>query len=329
MKAIKNKKFSFIADEIARLEGYLGEFTAGLEGILRRAVEDTLMAGGKRIRPALFFICSMGDFYDTDYLLPAAASIELLHTASLIHDDIIDKARFRRGRETIHSIFDLDTAKYAGNYLFTCTFSMLNKYENPRILKEVSAAAQNLVKGEFDQIKTKKVLKQGEKMYFKKISEKTSSLFRFSCILGGILSNSSEAIITKLGKFGAYLGTSFQINDDLLDLDSRKNDVNIGKLTGNDVKQGNVTLPIIYALKDPLFRSRINRIFRQDVISRSDVEEVIDIFRKTDALDRTREKLSFYLKKARAAALSVSGQKRREGLLGLCDLFEQETSRGS
>ena len=180
----KKKLFSFLEDDIKSLEKYLKDFTGGLNGVLKKTVKNTLLAGGKRIRPGLFFICARGKSRNIDYLLPAAAAIEIIHTASLIHDDIIDKSLLRRGRETIHNIYDRDTAKFVGNFLFTQTFSLLNEYNNSKILEEMSAASQNLVRGEFDQIKTKKEIHQGERIYFKKINEKTSSLFKVSCALG-------------------------------------------------------------------------------------------------------------------------------------------------
>jgi len=113
-------------------------------------------------------ICARNENYNIDYLLPAAASIEIIHTASLIHDDIIDKSILRRGRKTIHNTYDKDTAKFVGDYLFTQTFSLLNNYENRKIPEEMSSAAQNLVKGEFDQLKTKRNLNQDEQVYFEK-----------------------------------------------------------------------------------------------------------------------------------------------------------------
>ena len=120
----------------------MGGGNANLEGILGEAVKSTLTAGGKRIRPSLFLICAKNENYNADYLLPAAASIEIIHAASLIHDDIIDKSILRRGKNTIHHTYDKDTAKFVGDYLFTHTFSLLNSYHNTRILEEMSEAAK-------------------------------------------------------------------------------------------------------------------------------------------------------------------------------------------
>jgi len=319
----KKKLFSFLKNDMSMLERYLEDFTSGLDGVLKKAVESTLLAGGKRIRPGLFFICASGKDYDVEYLLPAAAAIEIIHTASLIHDDIIDKSLFRRGRETIHITYDHDTAKYVGDFLFTQTFSLLNEYSNSRILEEMSAASQNLVRGEFDQIKTKKELHQNERIYMKKVNEKTSSLFKVSCALGGILSGSSDAEIEKMRKFGKYLGISFQINDDLLDMDSRKISENLGKPTWNDIRQGNITLPIIYAIRNRRFKKEISDLFSKDVIQNGDVQKLLKILPETDALKQARQRLEIYLLKAGNMARSLEDPDKREGLVKVCDFFKQ------
>lgn len=323
----KKKLFSFLANDLNTLETYLKDFTVGLQGVLRKTVESTLLAGGKRIRPGLFFICARGDSFDIKYLLAAGASIEIIHTASLIHDDIIDKSLFRRGRKTIHNTYDIDTAKFVGNYLFTQAFVLLNKYGNSKILEEMSAASQNLVRGEFDQIKTKKELCQGERVYLKKINKKTSSLFKISCALGGILSGSPHAEIEKMRKFGEYLGTSFQINDDLLDMDSMKLSENLGKPTGNDIRQGNITLPIIYALRNRRFKKEISDIFTKEEIKSKDIKRLFTILPETDAMSHTRVRLEFYLGKAREVAGSIREEQKRDDLLKVCSLFEQEAGR--
>jgi geranylgeranyl pyrophosphate synthase len=159
----------FLKTDIQKLEKYLADYTETLDGILKETVKNTLIAGGKRIRPSLFLICANNENYDIDYLLPAAASIEIIHTASLIHDDIIDKSILRRGKRTIHQTYDKDTAKFVGDYLFTQTFALLNSYRDTNINLAMSEAAEFLVKGEFDQLRTKKDLYQSEKIYFEKI----------------------------------------------------------------------------------------------------------------------------------------------------------------
>jgi len=321
---LKNlRSLKFLKEDIERLEDFLKVFANSLEGVLREAILNTLIAGGKRLRPAIFLICAKNKYYDIEKLLPAAAAIEIIHTASLIHDDIIDKSSLRRGRKTIHKKYDKDTAKFVGDYLFTHTFSLLNQYRDPDMLMEMSLAAQNLVKGEFDQLKTKRSLRQDEGIYLKKIDEKTASLFRVSCVLGGKLSRSSGKDIEIMKAFGKYLGYAFQINDDLMDLDHKRSAIEIGKPIGSDLKQGNVTLPLIYALKDQDFRAGIRRLIDKDKVTGEDIERVLVLLNNTNAIEKTKQKLMFFLKKAETKAAEVSGEERSGGLLQVCKVFEK------
>ncbi len=328
-KKPNNLGIKFLRAGLDRLEQYLEDYSETLEGILKETVKNTLIAGGKRIRPSLFLICAKNESYSIEYLLPAAASIEIIHTASLIHDDIIDKSILRRGKRTIHNTYDKDTAKFVGDYLFTHTFSLLNSYSNPRILEEMSKAAQLLVKGEFDQLKTKKDLYQNEEMYLEKIFEKTSSLFKVSCALGGILSGSSEADIKNMEKFGEYIGISFQINDDLIDVDINNSSVGVGKPVGNDIKQGDITLPFIYAFNDTAFRDEVKSLMRKDSFSDIDMKTILKLLTDTGAIAKTREKFYSYLGMAREVAELIDGTEKKEGLIKVCDFILKGAEKGN
>ena len=319
---------NFLQSGLDRLERYLEDYSETLEGILKETVKNTLIAGGKRIRPSLFLICAKNENYDIDYLMPAAASIEIVHTASLIHDDIIDKSILRRGRRTIHNTYNKDTAKFVGDYLFTQSFSLLNSYSIAGIVEEMSKAAQLLVKGEFDQLKTKKDFYQNEKIYFEKIFEKTSSLFKVSCALGGILSGSSQTDIKNMEKFGEYIGISFQINDDLIDIDINNSPDGVGKPVGNDIKQGDITLPFIYAFNDISFRSRIKSLMLKDSLSDTDMQSILKLLTDTGAIAKTREKFYSYLGMAREVASLIDGSERKEGLIKVCDYIMQGLEKG-
>ena len=312
-------EIDFLKQDIHKLEKYLSDYADSLDGILRETVKNTLIAGGKRIRPSLFLICARNKNYDIDKLLPAAASIEIIHTASLIHDDIIDKSILRRGRRTIHHTYDKDTAKFVGDYLFTQTFAILNGYNDSRINTAMSEAAELLVRGEFSQLRTKKDLYQSEKTYFEKIFEKTSSLFKVSCMLGGILSESGTADIENMGRLGEYIGTSFQINDDLIDMDISESSSRIGKPVGNDLRQGDITLPFIYGFEDPGFRKKIEKLIKKNSLTDSDMQNVLEILTKTNAIERTRSKFFEFINKARDVISHIDGREKREGLLKVCE----------
>lgn len=316
------KKSLFLKNDLEELENYLNSFVLDFDGIFKEALSNTLLAGGKRIRPALFLICAKNESYDIKNLIPAAAAIEFLHTASLIHDDIIDKSLLRRGRKTIHNIYDKDTARYAGDCLFTYSFFILNTYHNYRILREMSETSQLLVIGEFDQIKTKKILNQSEEMYLTKINEKTSSLFKLSCVLGGILSGSSNDDIENMRKFGGYLGIAFQINDDLIDININKPKEKLDKPIGNDIIQGNVTLPLIYALKNKKFKKGIEDLAGDDgPVDNERANAIINMIYKTDAVSLSRQKIKHYLSEAKKVIRQINGAERKNGLIEICDFL--------
>ena len=318
----KFKKSLFLKEDLRELERYLNSFVLDFDGIFREALSNTLLAGGKRIRPALFLICAKNESYNINNLVPAAAAIEFLHTASLIHDDIIDKSLLRRGRKTIHNIYDRDTARYAGDCLFTYSFYILNTYHDARVLREMSETSQLLVIGEFDQIKTKKILDQTEEMYLTKINEKTSSLFKLSCVLGGMLSGSNSDDIENMRKFGGYLGIAFQINDDLIDININKPKEKLDKPIGNDIIQGNVTLPLIYALKNNKFRKSMEDLAGDGMpVDYERANAIINMIYKTDAVNLSRQKIMYYLNEAKKVIRQINGAQRKDGLIEICDFL--------
>lgn len=321
------KKSLFLKKDLEKLEDSLKKYVFDFEGIIKDILSNTLLAGGKRLRPALFLICARNENYDIDYLLSAAKAIEILHTASLIHDDIIDNSMLRRGRKTIHSIYDKDTAKYAGDYLFTYSFCLLNSYKNQEIIKEMAKTSQQLVIGEFDQLKTRNLLNQSEDLYIKKINEKTSSLFKLACKLGAVLSNSRPKDIERMEKFGGYLGIAFQINDDLIDIDIKKPKSGLDKPAGNDIKQGNITLPFIYALKNRRFKKKISDILKEKSFNDENAMQIIDAVSETDAVDKAKRRIYFYLNLAKKTISQVEGSQRAEGLREVCDLILKSTGK--
>ena len=321
------KKSFFLNNEfkeiLKELENYLQNFVSGFDGILKETFSNAILSGGKRIRPTLFLICAQNENHDnTDYIIPAAAAIEFLHTASLIHDDIIDKSLYRRGKTTIHNIYDKDIARYVADYLFTYAFYILNSYNNYQILKEISQTAQLLVFGEFDQIKTKKLLDQDEELYFKKINEKTASLFSFSCVIGGILSNLNNEDIEKLRKFGKYLGFAFQINDDLIDINIKTEKVGYDKPHGNDLKQGNITLPLIYALKNKEIKEEVKKVIENnEAINEENTGKIINLIYKTNSIKIVKRKIYYYINEAKKIIKNLSNFKNKDKLFEICDIL--------
>lgn len=223
-----------------------------VEARLRRAADlnfpmlgdivDTLIgAGGKRLRPLLLLLSAKPFDYDLDKLVPAAAGIEMLHTASLVHDDTIDRAQLRRGKPTLNSMFDTGTVIMLGDYLFARSAMLAAETMNPRVVAVFASTLGDICDGQLHEILTAHDLEQTREDYERRIYGKTASLFAGAAEMGAIIANASEAHIQAMRDFGSDVGMAFQIVDDVLDL--RGSTEEIGKPAGLDLRQGTVTLP--------------------------------------------------------------------------------------
>jgi heptaprenyl diphosphate synthase len=212
------------------------------------AVLDMIHAGGKLLRPAYqLLFAQFGPEQDEKKATALAASIEMLHTATLIHDDIVDDSELRRGLPTIRSTFGNDTAVYAGDYLFICCFKLLSDYSTSlRSLQLNSRSMEKILDGELGQMDDRYKLDQTVEEYLENISGKTAELFALSCSVGAFESGNSERFAKKAGMIGQNIGIAFQIIDDLLDYDAASD--TLGKPVLEDVRQGVYSLPLIYAI---------------------------------------------------------------------------------
>ncbi len=212
------------------------------------AVLEMIHAGGKLLRPAYQLLFSeFGPEQDEKKATALAASIEMLHTATLIHDDIVDDSTLRRGLPTIRSSFGNDTAVYAGDYLFVCCFKLLSDYATSlKSLQLNSRSMEKILDGELGQMDDRYKLDQTVEEYLANISGKTAELFALSCSVGAFESGTSERFAKKAGMIGNNIGLAFQIMDDLLDYQADA--TTLGKPVLEDVRQGVYSLPLIYAL---------------------------------------------------------------------------------
>ena len=205
-------------------------------------------SGGKRIRAALtiLFTKLFGYNYGTRHI-SLSACIELIHMASLLHDDVIDESYLRRGKKTANKIWGNKASVLVGDFIFTKAFQIMVEDQDLKVLQNLSSASKYLAQGEVLQLSLKNNLDIDAEKYFKVIKDKTAKLFSSSAMVGGIISKRPEKTITKLDKFGNNLGIAFQLLDDALDYERLGN--NTGKNIGDDFKEGKVTLPVLLALK--------------------------------------------------------------------------------
>ncbi|AHY47033.1 Geranylgeranyl pyrophosphate synthase [Rubrobacter radiotolerans] len=268
----------------------LEEVEAGLVGVAERAPErlrgpamEALTSGGKRLRPLLLLLAGGMGAPDRGRLLEAAVAIEVLHTATLIHDDIVDRAEMRRGVPTAVAKYGRPVAVATGDYLFAETFRALAGIGDPRLIRSFAEASEGLASGELTQYRANGVVVDVE-AYLEHIKLKTAGLFKVACVAGGTLGGMTIRQVDALANYGQALGIAFQMSDDIMDLVGKPG--LMGKGIGTDLVEGTVTLPVIFALKDGDAET-IRRVLEDRNPSAEALEAGIEAVLATDAIKKT------------------------------------------
>ncbi|MBO9607554.1 MAG: polyprenyl synthetase family protein [Paenibacillaceae bacterium] len=265
--ARKKRDMAYIEKELER-----GVFSE--HAMLRETSVHLLKAGGKRIRPIFVLLAGeLGD-YSTETLKLVAVPMELIHMASLVHDDVIDDADTRRGQLTVKSKWDNRIAMYTGDYIFAKALGVVTQLPNPLVHQIMSKAIVEMSIGEMEQIRFFFHTGQTVRDYLLRIKRKTALLIAISCQLGAIAANAPEPLARKLYAYGYNVGMAFQIRDDVLDLCGTEQQ--LGKPPGSDVRQGNITLPVLLALREPDRRERL--LAELDRIQAADGQTNVDTF---------------------------------------------------
>jgi heptaprenyl diphosphate synthase len=288
--------FNPVARELKMVEAQLQETIHSPLELLHQASVHLIQAGGKRIRPAFTLIAAR--FYREDLrdVIPLATALELLHMASLVHDDVIDNSYTRRGTQTVKSAWGNRVSIYAGNFLFARSLSLLADYQRRDIVDVLADASMKICEGEIIQMMSCYNVNLGLKNYLRRIERKTALLISVSCRLGAMICNAPEAEVIAHRRYGHYLGMAFQITDDILDLvaDERT----LGKPTGSDIKQGVITLPALYALKYGPYSRELADLMSSPESCQQDTERIIDMIIESDGIDYAYHITRLYADKA-------------------------------
>lgn len=260
---------------------------------IEKSIMELIESGGKLLRPAFVLIGSKFGDNDKSKAIPTAAVIEMLHMATLVHDDVIDDSKLRRGRETIQSKYGKDYAVYIGDYLFCVCFKILATNESLQAIKVDSRAMSKICMGEVNQLNSRFSMKLSIKDYLSRISGKTAELFSISLYLGAAECNAEEKVAKELRNIGHNLGMAFQIIDDILDYEG--NDKSIKKSAANDLKQGIYTLPLIYAYRNN--KGAFKDVLGKDYYDENDVIEIIDLVRVNNGIEMAKELAEKYVNK--------------------------------
>ena len=278
-------------------------------------------SGGKRLRPILLLLAARSFNYDVPTLVPAAAGIELLHTASLVHDDTIDHALFRRGQPTLNSAFSSEAVILLGDYLFAQSAILATETMNPRVVRVFATTLGEITDGVLREIFNGHRTDQTREDYEMRIYGKTASLFAGAAEMGAIIGGASEAAIRKIRTFGSDYGMAFQIVDDVLDFRSTSDQT--GKPVGADLRQGTITLPTMYFLADSdgsATATLVRRIADGEAVPDDEVDEVTELIAGSDAIERAMDVASSYVDAARAQLDVIDDARVRDELLALTDL---------
>lgn len=288
--------YSYLNSDINIIEKELEETIEADSPLLRQASLHTLRAGGKRIRPVFVLLGGKFGKYDINVVKNAAVPLELIHMASLVHDDVIDDAELRRGQPTIKAKWDNRIAMYTGDYIFARALELVTEIENPLAHQILSKTIVELSVGEIEQIKDKYNFNQNIKNYLRRIKRKTALLIATSCQLGAVASGVEEAVHKNLFRFGYYVGMSYQITDDILDFTGTEKE--LGKPAGGDLIQGNITLPVLYAMENEAIRKEIESVHED--MPRDEIERIISKILQSGAIEKSILISDHYLEKALA-----------------------------
>ena len=272
--------------------------------------------GGKGIRPALTLLSGKFYNYNLEYLLHMATAVELMHTATLVHDDAIDKSPVRRGRPTINTVWGEDKAVLLGDYLFAKAGESVSDTQSPRVIKLFSQTLGIISSGELNQILNAFNPEQTREQYFQRISGKTASLFSLATESGAILGDSPEESVKMLREYGYNLGIAFQIVDDILDFIGTEEE--LGKPTGSDLTQGTFTLPAMLLLEHYPEDNPVRELF-QNKDKQENIKRAIELIRSSPIIDECYKIASEYCDKACQSLELLPDNASHRALTGLAD----------
>jgi geranylgeranyl pyrophosphate synthase len=300
-----------LSRNLMRTEVRLQEVAESHGDELTRHAAGTLSAGGKRLRPMLVFLCA-GE-RDGDLLVSGAAAVELLHMATLVHDDVLDRASLRRGRPTVFADGGRAAATATGDLLFSRAFAEIASDAGPDAVAALSRASSSLARGELMQRADAWAEHVPRERYLERCELKTARLFEAACRLGALLGAPGPECADALGKFGTWIGLAFQIFDDVLDVSGPTE--RTGKPRGTDLLDGTVTLPLIIARERDDDLRRLD--LRECVTSAEQADAFCDRIAMTGALGDAREQALHFVAEAKAALYELPLSERQQRALDL------------
>ncbi len=323
MNDLKTRILGLVNDDLVDIEAELEHHLNPHLDLVREVAGHILFSGGKRLRPLLLVLAARMCDYRGDYDKTFSISLEYLHAATLLHDDLIDEAELRRGRPVAHSIWGNATTILVGDFLLARALTIAAGTGNIEIIKVVAGITENMSQGEIHQLSRKGDLSLSETEYREVIWRKTAVLFEGACRSAALLAGASPDRIEALATYGANLGLAFQMADDLIDYTSDTQE--LGKKAGADLREGKLTLPVIAALQAAgnQDRERMATIIRNPSFTVDDFERLKRLLHQYGGLDYTRDKARAHVQIAKDALLQFQPSETTGILNDLADFTLQ------
>ncbi len=311
--------FELIKDDVKKVEE---EFKKNLSSdvyLIRKMGEYILMSGGKRFRPLMLLLSARLCGYHGSRQIPLAAVLEFIHTATLLHDDVVDNADLRRGNASANALWGNSASVLVGDFLLSMAFYLAVSNGNLRIMDVLARTTTHMAEGEVLQLIKHSDAKATEEDYLKVITNKTAVLFSAACQVGAILGEMPGDKETALASYGMDLGIAYQLMDDCLDYTSKDED--LGKAVGNDLREGKVTLPLIKTYRDssPAERETINRAVTSDEADEKALEEIIGLINKHEGIEYTMDNARARVERAKGQLELFEPNIERAAMIAVAD----------
>lgn len=287
--------YADLKSDIEIIETELEKALNSSSHLLNEASLHLLQAGGKRIRPVFVLLSAKFGDYQIERMKHIAVPLELIHMASLVHDDVIDDSNMRRGRRTVKAQWNNRVAMFTGDFIFARALEYVTIIDNPRAHQILARTMVEICNGEIIQIEDKFRMDQHIKDYFRRIKRKTALLIESSCELGAVVGGVDEQNIRRLKRYGYFVGMSFQIIDDILDFTAT--DKELGKPAGSDLLQGNITLPMLLLKDDATMQPYLEKVMA-GTLTEEERLKMLQYVRRSDAIKQATAVSDKYLQKA-------------------------------
>ncbi len=306
---------ALVANDLAEVDKVIASRLGSEVPLVGEVSRYIISAGGKRLRPVLLLLTCGALDYRSPQRFNLAAVVEFIHTATLLHDDVVDESTLRRGRATANESFGNPASVLVGDFLYSRAFQMMVESDNMRVMSILAEATNVIAEGEVQQLMNMHDADLDEAAYLRVIRSKTAKLFEASARLGAVLADSQAAVEDACATYGQALGTAFQVIDDVLDYDGNK--AEMGKNLGDDLREGKVTLPLIVAMQrgNPVQRELIRTAIQTGAVA--ELPAIVEIVRETGALEATLRAAQAEAQRAVAAARQLPVNDHSAALLQL------------